>query len=71
MYRVTACNRATRPDGLFDSFFNNEIITKLTNRYVVEITGVDNRENDDHVEVTLAHGLAVGARCERRFRSGP
>ena len=57
MYRVTGCNRGTRPDGLFDVFFNNEIITKQTNRWLVEVSGVDSRENDNHVDVVVAHGL--------------
>lgn len=57
LYRVMGCNRQMRPDGIFDQFINNEIITKQTNRWLVEISDVDNRQNDDHVTVTVAHGL--------------
>ena len=57
LYRVMGCNRALRPDGIFGGFYNNEIIVRQENRYLVEISGVDSRENDEHVDVTIAHGL--------------
>lgn len=57
MYRVFGCIRGMRPGGMFDTFYNAEIALKTTNRWVVEITGVDDSANDDRVEVTIAAGL--------------
>jgi hypothetical protein len=57
IYRSFACVRGMRPEGLFDAFFNGEITTKQPNRWLVEISGVDDPANDDHVDVMVAHGL--------------
>lgn len=57
LYLTMACIRSMRPDGLLDAFLNGEIITQQPNRWLVEITGVDDQANDSHVEVTIAHGM--------------
>ena len=57
LFRVFGCIKALRPQGLYDSFVNMEIPQLVVNRWVIEITGVDDRVNDDHVDITVAHGL--------------
>jgi hypothetical protein len=57
LFRVFGCVKALRPQGLYDSFINMEIPQLVVNRWLIEITGVDDRVNDDHVDVTIAHGL--------------
>lgn len=57
LYRAQACIRSARPDDPADTLANSEIVTNGVNRWLVEITGVDDVVNDDHVEVTFAHGL--------------
>jgi hypothetical protein len=57
MYRVVGCIRGMRPGNLLDTFYNGEIASKIINRWLVEVTDVDDRVNDDQVKVTLAHGL--------------
>ena len=57
LYRVEACIQNTRPDDAADGLINSEIMSNGINRLLVEITGVDDVVNDDHVEVMLAHGL--------------
>ena len=57
LYRAQACIRSARPDDPADTRTNSEIVTNGINRWLVEVTGVDDVVNDDHVEVTLAHGL--------------
>ena len=57
LYRSMACIKGMRPDGVSDGLANSELIGKLINRLLIEVTGVDDEANDDHVEVTIAHGL--------------
>lgn len=57
LYRTQACIRSARPDDPADALTNSEIVTNGVNRWLVEVTGVDDVVNDDHVDVTLAHGL--------------
>jgi hypothetical protein len=57
LYRALGCIKSVRPLGLLDSFTNMEIPQLGVNRWLVEIAGVDSRENDDHVEITIAHGI--------------
>ena len=57
LYRALGCVKSVRPLGLLDAFTNMEIPQLSVNRWVLEITGVDSRVNDDHVEITIAHGL--------------
>ncbi len=56
-YRVTGCVKSFRPQGTFDGFITNEIPALMVNRWLIEIKGVDDRMNDDHVDVMIAHGL--------------
>jgi len=57
IYRTMACVKGMRPGGDSDAMANSQLISKVVNRIVVEITDVDNETNDDHVVVTIAHGL--------------
>ncbi len=57
LFRVFGCVKALRPQGMYDSFITMEIPQLVANRWLIEVTGVDNRVNDDHVDVTIAHGL--------------
>jgi hypothetical protein len=54
LYRVLGCTRAGRPGETYDGYFNREIGGLQVNRWVIEITDVDDRVNDDHVNVTIA-----------------
>lgn len=62
LYRVQGCVAGLRPGGVSDGLINSEVVTKQINRLLVEITGVDDRVNDDRVEVMIAHGLDKLAR---------
>lgn len=57
MFRVFGCVENLRPKGHFDEFIMMEIPQLLVNRWIIEVAGVDDRVNDDHVDVTVAHGL--------------
>ena len=57
LYRIEACVSGLRPGGTSDGLINNEVVSKNINRWLVEITGVDDQANDDHVDVMFAHGL--------------
>ena len=57
LYRVEACVSGLRPGGTSDGLINNEVVSKNINRWLIEITGVDDQANDDHVDVMFAHGL--------------
>lgn len=57
LYRVEGCIRGLRPGGVTDGLINNEIMTKMINRWLVEVTEVDDQTNDDHVQIMVAHGL--------------
>lgn len=56
-YRVTGCISSFRPNGTFDGFVQNEIPALIANRWLIEISGVEDRMNDDHVDIMIAHGL--------------
>ena len=56
-YRIEACIVGPRPGGVTDGLINNEVVSKGINRWLIEITGVDDHANDDHVDVMFAHGL--------------
>ena len=62
LYRVLACIAGLRPGGVSDGLTNNEVVTKGLNRWLVEVTDVDDEANDDHVDVMVAHGLDKLAR---------
>ena len=57
IYQTMACVKGMRPGGDSDGMANTQLISKVVNRIVIEITGVDDEANDDQVEVTIAHGL--------------
>ena len=57
LFRALGCVKAMRPQGLYDQFVNMEIPQLVVNRWLIEITGVDDRMNDDHVDLTISHGL--------------
>ena len=57
-FRVAGCTKAFRPnEGTYDGFINMEIPQLVVNRWLIEVTGVDSRVNDSHVDITIAHGL--------------
>jgi hypothetical protein len=56
LYRLIGCNTAFREGGWIGSFTNGVDMMRPMNRYLLEITGVDNRMNDDAVEVGLYKG---------------
>ena len=56
-YRAMGCITGMRPRGDADAMANSQLLTKMVNRLVFEITGVDDETNDDKVELTIAHGL--------------
>lgn len=56
-FRVSGCVKSFRPQGTYDGFINMEIPQLVVNRWLIEVKGVDDRVNDSHVDVTLAHGL--------------
>ncbi len=57
MARVLGCVKGWRKSGFMADFYSAEIKTKLPNRYLIEITGVDNEVNDPEVEVTVHKGI--------------
>ena len=57
LYRAFGCFRGTRPEGVFFQYWNGEFETAASDRWLIEIKGVDSRVNDDHVDVMVAHGL--------------
>ena len=58
VYRAVGCIIGFRgPDGVEYIFQNKAIIDERYNRMMVELTGVDDLANDDHVTVTLYRGL--------------
>jgi hypothetical protein len=56
MARVVGCILGFRTSGMTLTFYRNEIITKSTNRLLIEITGVDDMKNDPDVEVSFYKG---------------
>ncbi len=56
-YRSMACITGMRPHGDADAMANSQLLTKMVNRLVFEVTGVDDEKNDESVDVTIAHGL--------------
>ena len=56
LYRAQACIRGARPDGPENDRIAAEIISNGLNRWLVEVTDVDDVVNDDRVEVMFAHG---------------
>jgi hypothetical protein len=56
MARVVGCIQGFRTSGLTIEFYRNEIVNSAANRLLIEITGVDDANNDPHVGVTLYKG---------------
>ena len=54
--RVVGCTKGWRRDGFSDAFYNEEIYTNPVNRILIEITGVDDEQNDPEVAVTIYKG---------------
>ena len=57
MARIVGCTKGWRKDGFSDSFYNEEIYTNPVNRILIEVTGVDNEQNDPQVDVTIYKGM--------------
>ena len=57
IYRSMACVKGMRPGGDSDGMANTQLISKVVNRILIEVTDVDDEANDDHVVVTIGHGL--------------
>lgn len=58
VYRAVGCIIGFRgPDGVEFIFQNKAIAEERYNRMMIELTGVDNLENDDDVTVSLYRGL--------------
>ena len=57
MYRAMGCIQGMRPDGVSDGLANSELLSRIFNRWVIEVAGVDDEMNDDQVDVTIGHGL--------------
>lgn len=58
MYRAVGCINSYRDaTGANDSLNSGEILTDEYNRLLVELNGVDDLVNDDHVEVMIYRGL--------------
>ena len=57
LYRVTACWKGMRAGGHPREFFDNQdMIANPKDRFLIEITDVDDEMNDDHVDVTFYKG---------------
>lgn len=56
MARVVGCTKGWRKDGFSDEFYNEEIYTNPVNRILIEITGVDDEQNDPDVDVAIYKG---------------
>lgn len=57
LYRVLGCTMQYRAAGSLRHFINVFMWRNNNNRWVVELTGVDNLTNDDEVTVTTYRGL--------------
>jgi hypothetical protein len=55
LYRLIGCGEVYRTGGLIPSLKEREM-TRDANRWLIEITGVDNEKNDDRVEVFFTLG---------------
>lgn len=57
LYRVMGCVQGFRKSGFPEDFFNGELLSTPNNRFLIEITGVDDEVNDDSVEVNFYKGV--------------
>jgi len=57
LYRVSACWKGMRKGGHPLEMWNDGLIANPKNRFLIEISDVDDELNDDHVEVTFYKGV--------------
>lgn len=58
LFRVTACWRGMRKGGHPREFFDSQnLVANPNNRFLIEISDVDDELNDDHVDVTFYKGM--------------
>lgn len=57
LYRVNACWKGMRKGGHPSEMWNDGLIANPKNRFLIEISDVDDEMNDDHVEVTFYKGM--------------
>ncbi len=56
LYRVLACHGGTRHDSTSDFAMNLSVRDRISGRFLIEITDVDDAKNDDDVGVTTYQG---------------
>ena len=56
LYRVLGCQKALRRGGFYDARFSEEKKTRISARFLVEISDVDDVQNDDSVIVSTYKG---------------
>ena len=56
LYRIFGCLVAQRKGGSI-SFYGSHQMREPTNRILIEVTGVDDERNDDHVDVAFYKGV--------------
>jgi len=57
LYRMNACWKGMRKGGHPLEQWNQQEIATPKNRFLIEISDVDDEKNDDHVDVTFYHGM--------------
>lgn len=57
MARVVGCILGYRTSGSNYVGYNGQVVTSSINRHLIEITGVDNEQNDPSVEVAIYKGI--------------
>jgi hypothetical protein len=57
VYRAVGCISGYRYKGAVWQFDTSDMIQNASNRFVIELTGVDDMQNDDDVTVTTYRGL--------------
>jgi len=59
VYRAVACISGYRRNGSVWQFDTTDMVQNTSNRFVIELTGVDDMQNDDDVTVTTYRALDV------------
>lgn len=57
VYRAVGCISGYRYKGSVWQFDTTDLVQNISNRFVIELTGVDDLQNDDDVTVTTYRGL--------------
>ncbi len=57
LFRVIGCWTGWRNGGFNGSYHANQFVSSSLNRILIEVTGVDDEQNDDHVEVAIYKGI--------------